>query len=259
HGCLPLPAPAVLELLSGVPVRPVEIDHEIVTPTGAAIVRTLAEAFGPFPPMRIERTGYGAGTHQGGEIPNLLRIVIGEGEGQEARGGMLLMEANIDDMNPQGYDHVLERLFEAGAADAYLSPIQMKKNRPAVLLSVLLPEGRKEPIARILFEETTTIGLRFHPVARITLDRHVEEVETPFGRIPVKIARQGGEVMNLAPEYDACKAAAIGHSVPLKRIYLAVWEALARSGLSSQSSGASSAPSSGDPSTLSGTGQSRSR
>ena len=131
-------------------------------------------------------------------------------------------------MNPEIYEYVLERLFAAGAHEAYLSPIQMKKNRPATLLTVLLPRSARDAIVRVLFRETTTIGLRFHPVSRMTLDRAVEEVETPFGTIPVKVARMGGEVMNLAPEYEACKAAARQHERPLKEVYLAVWRALGR-------------------------------
>ena len=221
HGVLPVPAPATLELLKGVPVYSRGTSHELVTPTGAAIVTTLAACFGPMPAMTVEGIGYGAGKAEL-EMPNLLRVVVGDSEevgGDYLSDTVTLLETNLDDMNPQFYDYVMERLFAAGALDVYLIPIQMKKNRPGNMLSVLCPPDRVGEMLAILFAETTTLGVRVRDVTRRCLDRSIVAVDTRFGQIRVKVARRGAVVLHAAPEYDDCKAAARRHGVPLSVVY----------------------------------------
>lgn len=222
HGRLPLPAPATLELLRGVPVRSQDVEGELVTPTGAAILTTLAKGFGPFPPMTVERIGYGAGQRDF-PFPNLLRLLVGStSAGLDARLETLtLLEANIDDLNPEFYGHLMERLFTAGALDVYLTPVQMKKNRPGVLLSVACPPAKAEALAALVFAETTTIGLRRQEVQRWALARERVEVETPYGSVGVKVARLGGKVMTASPEYEDCRRLALERGVPLKEVYAA--------------------------------------
>jgi uncharacterized protein (TIGR00299 family) protein len=223
HGTLPLPAPATIELLKGAPWRELGIEGEIVTPTGAAILAELACSFGPMPAMRVESIGYGSGKKDFG-IPNVLRVTVGEGlppfpgEGGEEVEEVAVLETNIDDMNPQVYDVVMERLFEAGALDVYLSPIQMKKNRPAVLVSVMCAPEDTGRMSDILFEETSTIGIRIDRRTRACLAREFVTVETRFGPIRVKVARKGEEVVNAQPEYDDCRAAATAREVPVKLV-----------------------------------------
>jgi uncharacterized protein (TIGR00299 family) protein len=220
HGLLPVPAPATAELLRGIPVYGRDVDAELVTPTGAALLAAMEADFGQAPPMRIERTGYGAGTR---DLPwaNLLRVTVGAAEGVSAAERVLVVEANIDDMNPQWYEHVLERLFEAGALDVYLTPIQMKRNRPAVTLSLMVDESKLDSALGILFSETTTIGVRMHEVQRRKLDREEQTVETPYGPVRIKIARWEGRVMNVAPEYRDCLRLAEDKGVPLKDVHQA--------------------------------------
>jgi uncharacterized protein (TIGR00299 family) protein len=227
HGVLPIPAPAVVEILKDVPVYSSGIPTEIVTPTGAAIVAALAADFCLLPPMRIQAVGYGAGDREL-EIPNLLRAFLGEREGAtrgRARERRLVFAANIDDMNPELYPYVMEKLFEAGAEDVWLYPIQMKKNRPAVSLSVLVPPSHEEDIKEVLFAETKTLGMRISEVDKEYLDREIIRVDTPFGRLRVKLARQQGRPVNIAPEYEDCRKAAAASGVPLKDVYAAAEEA----------------------------------
>ncbi len=238
HGILPIPAPAVVEILKDVPVYSSGIPTEIVTPTGAAIVAALAADFCLLPPMRIQAVGYGAGDRDL-EIPNLLRAFLGEREGASrgrARERRLVFSANIDDMNPELYPYVMEKLFEAGAEDVWLYPIQMKKSRPAVTLNVLVPPAREEDIKEVLFAETKTLGMRIAEVDKEYLDREIIQVETPFGRLRVKLARQQGRPVNIAPEYEDCRKAAAASGVPLKDVYAAAEEA-ARSLLSAEDEG----------------------
>lgn len=243
HGKFPLPAPATVEILKDAPWRELGIEGELITPTGAAIVATLAEGFGAMPAMSIESTGYGAGKKDFG-IPNVLRVVIGEAEGASAllrraqdaqtQGAqaqdalradgtgehveVAVIETNIDDLSPQVYEVVMERLFDAGALDVYLTPIQMKKNRPATLLSVICEPGLIEKLSDIIFEETTSIGVRIDTRKRICLPREIVAVETEFGPIRVKVARKDGEIANIGPEYEDCRAAATKHGVAFKRV-----------------------------------------
>jgi uncharacterized protein (TIGR00299 family) protein len=229
HGRLPLPAPATVELLQGVPILSRDVEGELVTPTGAAILTTLAKGFGPFPPMTVERIGYGAG-QKDFPFPNLLRLLVGiTSPTLDARMETLtLLEANIDDLNPEFYGHLMERLFTAGALDVYLTPVQMKKNRPGVLLSVACTPAQAEALAALVFAETTTIGLRRQEVQRWVLARERVEVETPYGTVGVKVARLGGKVMTASPEYEDCRRLALESSVPLKEVYTAAGAALRR-------------------------------
>ena len=227
HGRLPLPAPATLELLQGVPVLSRDVDGELVTPTGAAILTTMAEGFGPFPPMTVEKIGYGAGQRDF-PFPNLLRLLVGiTSPTLDARMETLtLLEANIDDLNPEFYGHLMERLFTAGALDVYLTPVQMKKNRPGVVLSVTCPPAQAEALAALVFAETTTIGLRRQEVQRWALARERVEVETSCGTVGVKVARLSGRVVTASPEYEDCRRLALESGVPLKEVYAAAEAAL---------------------------------
>jgi len=230
HGTLPVPAPATLELLRGVPIYGRDIDAELVTPTGAAILTTLAEGFGTAPQMQVEQIGYGAGSRDL-PLPNLLRISIGTttGEWTEYEGDVVtVVETNIDDMNPQWYEHVMEQLFDAGALDVFLIPIQMKRNRPGVQLSVIVAEEHVTKVLAVVFAETTTLGVRLHPVRRWKLERERVVVKTRYGPIGLKVARCGGRVVNVAPEYRECRRIAQERHVPLKEVYqaaLEIWRA----------------------------------
>jgi len=223
HGTLPVPAPATLELLQGVPLYGRDVDAELVTPTGAAILTTLAEGFGAAPPMQVERVGYGAGSRDL-PLPNLLRVSIGTtsavADGYE-EDAVTVIEANVDDMNPEWYEYAMERLFDAGALDVFLTPIQMKHGRPGTQVSVLVAEERVPDALSVLFAETTTIGVRFHTVRRWKLRRESAVVETPYGPVGVKIARRGDAVLNVAPEYRDCRRVAEERGVPLKEVYQA--------------------------------------
>lgn len=226
HGAIPLPAPAALALLKGVPISGIDLQAETVTPTGAVLVVSLSQDFGPIPPMRLERIGYGAGGRDL-PIPNLVRLLVGQDESARPVdfGTLVILETNIDDMNPEFYQFVMTRLFEGGALDVYLTPIQMKKNRPATLLQVLARPEEVTHLRQILFEETPTLGVRQQRVERYALHRRIQEVTTPFGTIHVKIADLGGGKTKLAPEYEDCRVAAQKHGVPLMEIYRAAQEA----------------------------------
>lgn len=222
HGMFPLPAPATAEILKNVPWRELGIEGEIVTPTGASILAELASGFGPMPAMSVKSIGYGSGKKDFG-IPNVLRVVIGEkadrpDHNNHEHKSVQVIETNLDDLNPQTYELVMERLFEAGALDVYLTSIQMKKNRPAVLLSVICAPSDTGKMADIIFEETSSIGVRISSQQRICLPREIVTVETKFGAIRLKVARRDGETVNIQPEYDDCKAAALKHKVALKMV-----------------------------------------
>ena len=217
---MPVPAPATAELIKGTPVYSTGVQGELLTPTGAAILTTLASGFGPMPAMTVLETGYGAGSADPG-IPNLLRVAIGE-----ARDDMVahdvqqvaVIETNIDDMNPQIYDHLISRLLNQGALDVYLSSVQMKKNRPGTLLSVICPPDAIGKTADMLLAETTTIGLRWRVENRICAQRTVYQVDTEHGPIKVKLAKRNGHIINLHPEYDDCKRVALEKRIPLKMV-----------------------------------------
>jgi uncharacterized protein (TIGR00299 family) protein len=217
HGIIPVPAPATAELLAGFAIRMGDGASEMVTPTGAAIVRALAAQAPPAMGFRIERVGYGAGSKDFADRPNVLRLMLGERTQSYEADEMVEVEANIDDLNPQIYEHVVERLFEAGARDVTLTPTIMKKGRPAVTVAILAEPSARERIAAVLFAETSTIGLRYHPVARLKLAREINEVDTRWGRVHVKVSR-GGDVVTLSPEYEDCKRLAREHHVALRTI-----------------------------------------
>jgi pyridinium-3,5-bisthiocarboxylic acid mononucleotide nickel chelatase len=219
HGPLPVPAPATLELLKGLPVQGIDLEGETVTPTGAAIVATLGSDFGRQPDMTVEKIGYGAGRKEFPGRPNLFRLIVGASEAAWKHEEMLVMETNIDDMNPQFYDYVMDCLFTAGARDVFLAPIQMKKNRPGTLLRVIAEPSKRDDLARILFRETSTIGVRSYPVSRLVLDRRSAMVKTRFGAVRVKVIEQPDGSKRAMPEYDELKRLAAAKKIPLKLIY----------------------------------------
>lgn len=215
HGTLPCPGPATLELLRGVPVYGMDIKRELVTPTGAAILSTLSKGYSLLPAMRMEKIGYGVGSFQLKEIPNLLRIIVGEAEGNYGEDRVLTIEANIDDMNPEFFDYLFERLFEKGALDVSLSSLQMKKNRPGILLRVISGADTFDQLKEIIFKESTTTGLRYYEVKRVKLERTVREVETPYGKIKVKMIKGPDGKTSFHPEYDDLKRIARERGISL--------------------------------------------
>jgi pyridinium-3,5-bisthiocarboxylic acid mononucleotide nickel chelatase len=218
HGVLPVPAPATARLLVGAPVYSSGLQAELVTPTGALLVTDHASAFGPMPEMSIERVGYGAGYRDFPGVANVLRVIVGESARSPTLETLVVMECEIDDMNPQLFGTLMEPLYEAGALDVFFAPVQMKKNRPGTLLTVLAPPSRREPISGVLFRETTTIGVRFHDVQRERLERESIEVGTPYGPVRFKLARRGGAVVNASPEFEDCAALARKHGLPVKEV-----------------------------------------
>ncbi|MFO1422114.1 MAG: nickel pincer cofactor biosynthesis protein LarC [Candidatus Competibacteraceae bacterium] len=227
HGVLPAPAPATLELLKGVPVKLGSVPFEATTPTGAALLATLVDEYVTRPELIIHRVGHGIGHHDG-PIPNVLRVCLGErpADGEDRR-ELCVLECNIDDMNPECYDHVLEQLFAAGAHDAWLTPVLMKKNRPATMLSVLCAPDLERTLTELLLVETTTLGVRQYPVTRTALARELLHVTTRYGEVTVKLAHHQGRPLRGKPEYEDCKRLALERRVPIHAIYAAVREALA--------------------------------
>ena len=242
HGTLPVPAPATVKLLGGAPVYSSGPQVELVTPTGAAIVKTLAARFGAFPAMKIERAGYGAGSREFANHPNLLRLTMGEAvsaeiaaHGQGATGGIstdriAVLEANLDDLNPQVLGYAIERLLAEGALDAFSVPVQMKKNRPGTLITVLAKPEDADRMTKIMFAETTTLGVRRRDEARQVLARRWETVETSWGPVRIKIANMNGTVSNYAPEFEDCRRIAAEHHVPLKTVMREALRAFSQNG-----------------------------
>jgi pyridinium-3,5-bisthiocarboxylic acid mononucleotide nickel chelatase len=238
HGIFPVPVPATVELLADAPVYSSGVMMELVTPTGAAIVKTLAARFASFPEIKIEKSGYGAGTRDFPGHPNVVRLTIGETlssalAANVASETITVLEANLDDLNPQVFGYVIDRLFEEGALDAFGLPVQMKKNRPGTLLTVLCKPEHASKLTKVIFSETTTLGVRRRDEMRHTLARRWESVGTPWGEVRIKIASMNGTVTNYAPEYEDCRRIAAEHHVPLKtvmqeaaRAYLAAPEKL---------------------------------
>jgi pyridinium-3,5-bisthiocarboxylic acid mononucleotide nickel chelatase len=233
HGSFPVPPPAVTELLRGVPFYSGDIKGELLTPTGAAIITTVCKEFGPIPRIKTDRTGYGAGTREYENFPNVLRVLVGETGTGDIDGTvsekLWMIETNLDDASPQIVGHVMDRVFELGALDCYFTPVQMKKNRPGVLLSVLCGPEEREAVMKLLFMETTTLGVRSYEVERRALRRSVVNVETQYGPISVKVAHLNGKVVNEMPEFEQCRQAAIRANVPLKVVEEAARVALAKS------------------------------
>lgn len=217
HGVTPIPVPATAELLTGIPYTQGDIEKELLTPTGAALLAVLCDGFGDRPEGFIaEATAYGAGSLDL-VVPNVLRAEVGFFQALE-KPGLLVLETNLDDCNPQIFDYVMERLFKAGALDVWLTPIQMKKNRPAVTLSVLAPAALQTEVEKIIFAETTTIGIRCYAVQRTVAERREEAVDTPWGSVRVKSSAINGAVCSVTPEYDDCRKLAEASGVPLKEI-----------------------------------------
>jgi uncharacterized protein (TIGR00299 family) protein len=225
HGRLPVPAPATLELLAGSEVE-AGGDSELTTPTGAGIIAASAEAFGPLPAMRVLGVGWGAGDRELADRPNLLRVVAGVRNTATAD-EIVVVEANIDDMNPELCEPLLEALFAAGAVDAWFTPIIMKKSRPALMVAAIAPAAMRDAVAQAMLRESTTIGVRFAVMTRTMLPRRLVEVDTPWGVIAVKVAGDG-DAVNAAPEYEDCRRAASVAGVPVKRVYLAALAAFFR-------------------------------
>jgi len=223
HGTFPVPAPATVELLADAPVYSSGLQAELVTPTGAAIVKTLASRFAAFPEMKIEKSGYGAGSRDFPGHPNVVRLTIGETAStalaaKTASETITVLESNLDDLNPQVFGYVMDRLLEEGALDAFGTPAQMKKNRPGMLLTVLCKPEDAGKLAQLIFAETTTLGVRRRDEMRQTLARRWESVGTPWGAVRIKIASMNGTVTNYAPEYEDCRRIAAEHHVPLKQV-----------------------------------------
>jgi uncharacterized protein (TIGR00299 family) protein len=219
HGVLPVPAPAVLELLRGAPLHAGGIEAELTTPTGAAILAASVSRFAELPPLRAARIGYGAGSRTHRELPNLLRVILGERIGVEPGGdGGLVLEANIDDMTPELVPWVLDRLLEAGAADVWFTPIHMKKGRPGITLSVLCPPGAEAELRSVLWRETSTLGVRGLPISKWMLERRTVEVEVLGGKARVKLGLDQGAVVNVAPEFADCARLAAETGEPLKEV-----------------------------------------
>jgi len=221
HGRLPLPAPATVEVLKGYPVKSVNVEGELVTPTGAAIVAALTSKVSPFPSMVVEKIGYGMGKKEFPDRPNLLRLVLGEASDAYLTDRAVVLESNIDDMNPEFYDYLMERLFQKGALDVALSPLQMKKNRPGTLLRVIAEEKDAEALSELILRESTTLGVRSFPVNRKKLPREVREVDTRYGKVRVKVS---GET-RFQPEYEDCRRIAGEKGIPIQEVY---WEAMAQ-------------------------------
>ena len=218
HGRYPVPAPATMRLLKGIPVYSGTEQVELVTPTGALLIAGYACEFGPIPAMRVNRIGYGAGTRDFPQTPNVLRVLIGELDAAAPSQSVVVIEAEIDDMNPQIFGVLMDRLLADGALDVFYTSIQMKKNRPGTLLTVIGSPSQRDRLTATIFRETTTIGVRYREMARECLDREIVTVETALGSVRVKVARRGTEVLNVSPEFEDCVRLATEHGRPVKEI-----------------------------------------
>ncbi|HXZ13388.1 MAG TPA: nickel pincer cofactor biosynthesis protein LarC [Candidatus Sulfotelmatobacter sp.] len=225
HGLLPVPAPATVELLRGAPLHSSGIAREIVTPTGAAIATTLAKSFAEIPRMNLRAIGYGTGSADFAEKPNVLRLLVGTSEisepGEHWDAPITVIETNLDDMSPQIYGYFAEKALAAGALDVFSTPVQMKKNRPGLLVTLLSERENLARLIDLIFRETTTLGVRTYEVRRKTLDRELVPVATPFGEVRVKISRMNGTILNATPEYDDCQRIAAERGIPLKQVIAA--------------------------------------
>ncbi len=222
HGTLPVPAPATLEILKGVPVYSGPVEKEMVTPTGAAIAAVLAASFEPMPAMRVGQVGYGAGTRELESQPNLLRIILGAMQDQEkspAGQKLVMVACCIDDMNPEFFGYLMERLFDDGALDVFWVPVHMKKNRPGTMVQVLCEIEKRDAVVERIFSETTTIGVRFHEVHRTALARVAFEIETPWGLVAAKKVTGIGGIQRVVPEFEICRQIALDQNIPLPQVY----------------------------------------
>jgi uncharacterized protein (TIGR00299 family) protein len=218
HGVFPVPAPATLKLLGDAPIYGGAVQRELVTPTGALIATTYASTFGPVPPMSVERVGYGAGDSDHPSTPNVLRVLIGRAAEQATAGRVTVVECEIDDMNPQIFGVAMERLYAAGALEVFYVAVQMKKNRPGTLLTVIAPPEKLAQIVDVVFGETTTIGLRHYDASRECLARDIVPVETPIGTVRFKVSRRDGRVVTATPEFDDCAKIAASNHLSVKDV-----------------------------------------
>ena len=225
RGTLPVPAPATAALLTGVPIYAAGPPGEKLTPTGALLVTEFADAYGVMPPMHIDRIGYGAGTRDPKGFPNVLRVLVGESEAHGPSDRITVVECEIDDMNPQFFGVLMDRLYDAGAVEVFYTAVQMKKNRPGTHVTILVPPMRREAVATALFRESTTIGLRYRDVDRDTLPRELVSVTTAFGDVRCKVARHATGLTNVAPEFDDCVRLSDQHGVPVKDVQAAATQA----------------------------------
>lgn len=219
HGILPVPAPATAEMLRGFPSYSSDIKFELATPTGVGIITTIAKASNTIPNMKTNAIGYGAGSKDFLDSPNLLRIMIGEGYSPSEQDSITVIESNIDDMNPQFYDHIMNRLFKGGALDVFLTPIIMKKNRPAVKITLLSEIDNVNNLADILLSETTSFGLRMYKTERVKLKREIKVIKTEYGNAKVKIGKRNSKIIKVVPEYEDCKRIAEEKGISIKDIY----------------------------------------
>jgi uncharacterized protein (TIGR00299 family) protein len=231
HGRFPVPAPATLKLLTerGAPIYSGPVLQELVTPTGALIATAYAESFGAVPEMTVEHVGYGAGDRDPAETPNVLRVMIGTEADRQGAERVVVIECEIDDMSPQIFGVAMERLYAAGALEVFYVPVQMKKNRPGTLLTIIARPGQRAALTDIVFRETTTIGVRYAEVERECLTREVVDVDTPVGRVRFKIARRNGHVINSMPEFEDCVRIAAERNLPVKDVQAVALQAYGRS------------------------------
>jgi uncharacterized protein (TIGR00299 family) protein len=218
HGLFPVPAPATLRLLGEAPIYSGAVQKELVTPTGALLATGYASSFGPIPSMTVERVGYGAGDMDPAGTPNVLRVLIGRAADRPEARRVTVIECEIDDMNPQLFSVAMERLYAAGALEVFYVPVQMKKNRPGTLLTIVAPPPLRSALADVVFRETTTIGLRHYDVERECLDREIVSVETPLGAVRFKVAWRDGRIVNAVPEFDDCARLAAAHGRSVKDV-----------------------------------------
>ena len=221
HGRIPIPAPATLELLRGLPIESSDLKFELVTPTGAAIVAALVDDFCTLPSFRLQRVGYGAGTRRLPDRPNMLRVLLGEVEKKTDGEPLLQVEVNLDDLSPEILAYAMEKLLAEGARDVWVTPVQMKKGRSGHCLGLLCTRPQLAFVQEILFRETSTLGFRYFPVSRHVMTRQTTEIETSFGLISIKTGDYNGETVLFAPEFEDCRAAAEKYGVPLKEVYTA--------------------------------------
>ena len=218
HGTFPVPAPATAKLVEGVPIYSNGVPAELLTPTGALLITGYASSYGTIPPMTIDTIGYGAGERNPAGVPNVLRLIVGESAASGSVERVVVIECEIDDMNPQIFGMLMDRLYTAGALEVFYVPIQMKKNRPGTLVTTVAPPERREAMSQVLFRETTTIGLRYQELVRERLDREEVQVETPIGPVRFKVASRAGRVVNVAPEFDDCARLATEHGLSVKEV-----------------------------------------
>lgn len=231
HGNLPVPAPATVEILKGIPVRKGSATFETTTPTGAAIVSTLAEDFKDQASITIDRIGYGIGHKESDEIPNVLRVFLGEITEEKGLSAEILHECNIDDMNPEWYDHLMEELFRAGAKEVFFTPVMMKKNRPAVKISVLASPDLSEAIKSMIYSNTTTLGIRSYSVTKDALERKFMPVDTEWGKVTIKASYYRGKLLHAKPEYEECRRIASEFDLSLQEVYQTINTIIERSGV----------------------------